>query len=399
MTSGARPRLDLIDWLRGFVIVLMALDHTRDFVGDMSIGALDLSKTNPLLYFTRWVTHLCAPTFVFLTGVGAYLMRGRGRSTASLSVFLFTRGAWMMILEVTWVKTCWELYGPNYGTVGYAVFGAIGAGMMALALLVWLPRWLVGYVGLLIVFGHNAYDPLTPESLGPVWGGWWRAFHAGGPIPIIEPFQLGSMNFPKGIQLWSAYPLGPWIGVIAVGYALGDVFTLDRPERRRTLALLGLGCWTLFLMLRGTNLYGDPRPWPEQDGPVWTVLAVLNCEKYPPSLAYTLATLGTSFLLAAAADRAEGPPGKWIVTFGRVPLFFYLLHLPVIHLFGLGIYFVGHALGWYGPLDEEFFKTGLRVPLWGVYLVWAAAIFVLYWPCRWWAGVKQRHRSPLLSYL
>jgi uncharacterized membrane protein len=186
---------------------------------------------------------------------------------------------------------------------------------------------------------------------------------------------------------------------MAVGYALGEVFTLDRPDRRRALVLLGLGCLTLFVLLRGTNLYGDPRPWPPQDGPVWTVMAVLNCEKYPPSLAYTLVTLGLAFLLAAAADRPAGPPGKWVITFGRVPLFFYLLHLPVIHLFALGIYFAGRGLGWYGPLNDEFFKTGLRVPLWGVYLVWATAIFTLYWPCRWFAGVKQRHRSPLLSYL
>src|SRR5207253_2322561 len=136
------------------------------------------------------------------------------------------------------------------------------------SLLIWLPRWLVGYIGLLIVFGHNAYDPLTPEELGPVWGGLWRAFHAGGPIPIADGFRLSA-----------GYPLGPWIGVMAVGYALGEVFTWDRPTRRRALALLGLGSLTLFLLLRGTNLYGDPRPWPwpSQDGPVWTVMAVLNC--------------------------------------------------------------------------------------------------------------------------
>jgi hypothetical protein len=186
---------------------------------------------------------------------------------------------------------------------------------------------------------------------------------------------------------------------MAVGYALGEIFTWDRPDRRRALVLLGLGSLTLFLMLRGTNLYGDPREWPPQDGPLWTVMAVLNCEKYPPSLGYTLVTLGLSFLLAAAADREQGPPGKWIVTFGRVPLFFYLIHLPVIHTLGLCIYVAGRQLDRYGPLDEEFFKTGLRVPLWGVYLVWATAIFLLYWPCLWWAGVKQRYRSPLLSYL
>jgi uncharacterized membrane protein len=383
---GARPRLDVIDWLRGLVIVLMALDHTRDFAGDMSVDAMDLAKTNVPLFFTRWVTHLCAPTFVFLAGVGALLMRGRGRTTGQLSLFLLTRGVWMVVLEVTWIKFWWSPYKVDYGTVGLAVFGALGAGMVALSALVWLPRWLVGVIGLTIVCGHNAFDWVDKEDLGR-WQGVWALLHAGGPVPIAD-----------GFQLWAAYPWLPWIGVMACGYAAGGVFTLDRPTRRQTLATLGLGCLAAFLVLRGGNVYGNPKPWEAQSSPGWNALAILNCQKYPPSLAYLLVTLGVVFLLAAAADREQGPPGKWVVTFGRVPLFFYLTHLPLIQAFAAAVFVAGQATGW-GRSIEEAIRIGQGVPLPGVYLIWATVVFILYWPCRWFAAVKQRNKSVWLSYL
>lgn len=386
-----RPRNDTIDWLRGLVMVLMALDHTRDFVGDMTVGATDLAKTNPLLFFTRVVTHLCAPTFVFLTGVGAYLMRGRGRTTGQLSVFLFTRGVWMVFLEVTYCKTCWELYRPDYKGVGFAVFAAIGVGMIALSALVWLPRWAVGAIGLAVVCGHNAFDPVKPDDLG-MWSGVWKLLHGGGPVRVTD-----------GFEMWPAYPFAPWAGVMATGYALGGLFTLDRPIRRKVLAGIGLGCLAAFAVLRGGNVYGDPKPWPPQDNPLWALMAVLNCEKYPPSLAYVLVTLGVSFLLAAAVDREAGPPGRWVVTFGRVPLFFYLLHLPVIHLFAFGLLFAGLNLGWYPSVADvmrnPFEGGGLRLPLGGVYLTWVGVLLVLYPACRWFAGVKRRNKSAWLSYL
>jgi uncharacterized membrane protein len=202
----------------------------------------------------------------------------------------------------------------------------------------------------------------------------------------------------EGFQLWFAYPWAPWIGVMACGYAAGGLFQLDRPRRRRALAALGLGLLAAFLVLRGGNVYGNPTPWEPQSSPGWDVLACLNCQKYPPSLAYLLMTLGVAFLLAAAADREAGPPGRWVVTFGRVPLFFYLLHLPLIQLFAAAVFVTGQATGW-GRSIEETFRTGQGVPLPGVYLIWFAVLFILYRPCRWFAGVKQRNKSAVLSYL
>jgi uncharacterized membrane protein len=385
MPDPVRPRFDLIDWARGLVVVLMALDHTRDFVGDVSFDAVDPNVSNPAVYATRWVTHLCAPTFVLLTGVGAYLARGRGRTTRELSVYLLTRGVWLIMLEFTLIHTFWELYHPNFYRLRFQVIAAIGFGMIALAGLVWLPARLVGVMGAAVAFGHNLLDPITPAQFGHLdW--MWRALH-----------ETGEVRF-GAVTISVPYPVLPWAGVIALGYGCGELVFLDRPRRRATLVTASAVCMVAFVCLRVTNLYGDPNPWSQFDSSIHTAMSVFNCSKYPPSAAYLWATLGVVSALAAAADGHASPPGRWLITFGRVPLFFYLIHLPVVQLVAMSIYLIGRAIGVY-PAFDVVLTRGMKNDLWVVYLAWLAVLVLLHRPCHWFARRKATGLSVVYSYV
>lgn len=399
-----RVRLDPIDRLRGLVMVLMALDHVRDFFGDMSINAVDPQRTNVPLFFTRWITHYCAPTFVFLTGVGAFLYASRGRSKGELSLYLVTRGLWIAALEILYVGVWWN--GPNlamristveswqdvphviYGNTGAGVFWAIGWSMVVLAAVVHLPRAVGLGLALAMILGHNQLDFFKPEEFGRL--SWlWQILHT----------QGGPIEYARGWRFGVGYPLVPWIGVMAAGYYFGPVMLLPRAERLNWILGWGAFLTVAYFALRATNLYGDPFPWHLQRDTTFTVLSCLNCHKYPPSLCYLLMTLGPALLLLAAFDRDWGPVGRFLTVFGRVPMFFYLLHLPIIIGGAMLTWWVGSLMGIYGSAKETMEQGGVLFDLPRVYFTWAIVLAILYFPCAWYAGVKQRSKSVWLTYI
>ena len=289
-------RLDSIDLLRGFVMVLMALDHTRDFFGMGGFNPRDVAE--PALFLTRWITHFCAPVFIFLAGLSAYLYGARGRSVGTVSRFLLTRGLWLILIELTVVRLAWT-FSLDVTHFTAQVIWVIGASMVLLAGLVYLPRWAIATIGLAMIAGHSLLDGVSAEQFGPA-GFAWNLLH-----------QPGALRFGNETRVFALYPLIPWAGVMATGYVLGPVMQRDEGSRRRWLVGLGAGLTAGFVLLRATNLYGDPAAWQSQNGPLATALSFINCEKYPPSLLYLMMTLGPALpLLQNRADalRAGSSP-------------------------------------------------------------------------------------------
>lgn len=391
LTAGAR--ITEIDILRGLVIVLMALDHVRDYfhAAAFAYDPLDVTQTNPLLYATRWITHLCAPTFVFLAGVSAYLQVAKGKSTPGLAWFLLTRGVWLVVLEMTLISFAWSFAFPF--VVFLQVIWAIGWAMIALAGLVWLPRLAVLAIGVAIVAGHNLLDPLTAEQFGS-FSVLWRLLHDGGLL-------VGS----GGPYAIAAYPILPWVGVMALGYGLGAVFMRPPAQREREIFIAGLIMLAAFVVLRAFNLYGEPHPWSLQADWGANQMAFLNVTKYPPSLHFTLVTLGVVFTLWPLLARLRGPVVAFFSTFGAVPFFFYLLHLYLVHLLAIGANAaMGRDVsGMFDFLVKGFTGhpsiEGLGFTLLWVYVAWIAVLALLYPLCRWWAALKKRRRDWWLSYL
>jgi uncharacterized membrane protein len=381
--APARARNDAIDILRGLVMVVMALDHARDFTmshGDLQ-GLTDPATTTVPLFFTRWITHFCAPVFVLLAGVGAALARSK-RTPRELAWFLVSRGLWLVLLEVTVVRFGFML-DLSYHFVVLQVIWVIGWSMVLLAPFAFLPPSVAGVFGVVTICAHNLLDGTHPSALGWLW----YVLHA--------PRQVQPLPW---MHVMVAYTIIPWMGVMAAGFGLGAALPRDVASRRRLFARLGAGLTIAFVILRAVNVYGDPSRWSSQPrGAVYTLLSFLNCTKYPPSLAYLLMTLGPSLLLLAWLEgKALGRLSGWLRTFGRVPLFFYLLHLPVLHL----VTFVGMGAKIFDPAYRaQLAESGPGWPLWSTYVVWAVSIVALYVPCRWFAGVKQRSRNPWLSYL
>jgi len=379
--SADRQRLDSIDLLRGLVMVLMALDHVREYFTEARFDPLDLTQTSAALFATRWITHFCAPAFILLAGTSAYLVSKR-RTRAGLSRFLLTRGLWLVFLELTVVIFAWSFDLSYKGGLDLAVIWAIGWSMIAMAALVHLPVSAVGAIGILMIFGHNALDGIKPEALG-AWAPVWSVLHVQGPIPYG----------------FVVYPLVPWIGVMAAGYALGTVYDLPDARRRRILSWLGLATIAGFLALRALNVYGDPQPWSAQSSALFSVLSFMNLAKYPPSLLFLLATLGPALLALAWFEHARGAAARFFVTIGRVPLFFYVIHIALAHLLaGLAALILG-----YGP-EVLTNRPWVLSPGWGfglpvVYVMWAIVVLALYPACRWFAAIKQRRRDWWLSYL
>jgi uncharacterized membrane protein len=358
-------------------MVLMALDHVRDYFSNAHVDVTDLAQTTPALFLTRWVTHFCAPVFIFLAGTSAFLSRGRGKTSAELSRFLLKRGIWLVVLELTVVRFAW-FFNLDYSMFALQVIWAIGMSMVVLSVLVLLPVAAVAAFGITLIATHNLFDGIAPERFGPL--AWlWCVLHVRR-VPVL-------------------YPLVPWVGVMAAGYALGPVLLREPARRRRALLTLGLGSIAAFVVLRALNLYGDPRPWSAQASGTLTVLSFLNVTKYPPSLLFVAMTLGPAIASLPLLERAAGPVAGFFTTFGRVPLFFYVVHLYLIHALAIGAaYLTGHDvrafLSGFFAFPKEY---GFALPV--VYLVWVAVVAALYPACRWFAGVKRRRRDVWLSYL
>ena len=381
----ARSRLDSIDLLRGVVMVLMALDHTRDFFGASTMNPRDVN--DPALFLTRWVTHFCAPIFIFLAGISAFLYKNRGRTKAEASRFLFTRGTWLVLLEFTVVLFGWT-FNPAFDFFVLQVIWAIGWSMIALAGLIYLPRAAIATLALAMIAGHNLLDGIRAEELGDL--GWlWLLLH--------EP---GFMNPAPGVKLLALYPLVPWIGVMAAGYASGPVMNFPEAQRRRCLLVSGSLLVGIFVGLRALNVYGDPAAW--QPSPTWSasVLSFINCEKYPPSLLYLGMTLGPGLVGLALVEHARGRLAHWLITFGRVPFLYYIAHIYLIHLVAVAAaVFTGADVLWLfqNPLASKPDDYGASLPV--VYVLWLGIVLALYPLCRWFAALKQRRKDWWLSYL
>ena len=377
-----------VDLLRGIVIVLMVLDHVRYFLSDARFDPTDPDRTTVALFFTRWITHFCAPVFMVLAGVGAHLSLSRGRDRKILSRFLLTRGVWLVLLELTVARLGW-MFNLDYHYTSALVLWALGWCMVALAGMVWLPRPIIAGVSLCLILGHNLFDRVTPESLDH-WAWLWTVLHVPGPIHLGQGYLF---------DVW--YPLVPWIGVMAGGYALGPVFQAPVAERDRILVRAGLAMSVAFLALRWLNGYGDPVAWGAHESLTRTTFAFLATTKYPSSLQFLLMTLGPVLAVLPWLDRKHGSLAEMIRTIGRVPLFFWLLHVPLIHAaaVGLSLQRYGAIASWLvrnPPIDPPPAYGYSLILVYGIAL---AVIVVLYPACGWFGQLKRRRREVWLSYL
>lgn len=385
--SPTKLRLDSIDFVRGLVMVIMALDHVRDYFSNARFDPTDLAQTDGWYFFTRFITHYCAPVFVFLAGTGAFLSSKR-QNPNELSKFLFTRGIWLVILELTIVRFGWFFNLTYSFSVGQVIW-AIGWSMVALSILSRLPVKAVAVIGISIILLHNTLDVVKPESFGSF--AWlWTILHKPGTVQL----------FPN-VSIFYLYPVLPWIGVMCAGYAFGALYTLSQERRKSILLLLGVGMMLGFCILRALNIYGDPSLWIAQPNIFFTLLSFINVTKYPPSLLYTLVTLGPVMFILRSLDGKELSMGRAMITFGRVPMFYYITHIYVIHTLALLAAFIHTNNAWYFTSDSLFAQPigELGFPLWVVYLVWITVVTALYPLCRWYAGVKRRDTSGWLSYL
>ena len=386
--ASSRPeRVAAIDLLRGTVIVLMVLDHVRWFLSSARFDPTDPAQTTVALFFTRWVTHFCAPVFMLLAGVGAYLSLDRGRNRAGLSRFLLTRGLWLVLLELTIARLGWT-FNLDYRYASALVLWALGWSMVALAVIVRLPTAVAAAVSTIMIVGHNLVDGVKPESWGA--SSWlWTVLHVPG---VIEGF---------GARFEVLYPLIPWIGVMAAGFLVGPVFAAPPTRRDRVLLTAGVGLTAAFVALRLVNAYGDPTPWTSQTTPVRTALSFLATTKYPPSLAFLLMTLGPVLAAVPLVARWSGAVAEVVRTLGRVPLFFWLLHVPLIHAIAVLLSVIRYriVIPWLVENPPAEPPAGYGYGLVVVYGATLGVVALLFPACRWFAELKRRRRDRWLSYL
>jgi uncharacterized membrane protein len=389
-------RIASIDALRGVVMIVMALDHVRDFfnAGAMSFSPTDLARTTTALFLTRWVTHFCFPVFMFVSGTGAFLFAQRSRTPRRLSRFLLARGLWLILFELTVMQLAYN-FNFHVRTVFLLILWIFGLCMILMAALVLLPvRWVAGS-GIAIIVFHNLLDGVQAEHFASfAWV--WNLLHQPGEIVI------------GGYRMQAPYPVLPWLGVMAAGFSFGQVFALGIPERRQIMLSIGATATVAFFVLRAINRYGDPVPWSHQTSAIFTVLSFLNCTKYPASLDFLLMTLGPALLILAALQRIEFAPANPLTVFGRVPLFYFILHFYLIHTLAV-------TAAWlrYGTAakrftftllpsmggDRHLFPSDFGYSLWGTWGAWVLTVALLYPICLWFAKLKRARRDWWLSYL
>jgi uncharacterized membrane protein len=381
-SAVAKTRLTSIDTLRGLVMVLMALDHVRDYFSNVHQGLLDPTTTTISLYVTRWITHLCAPTFIFLSGISAYLQTKRS-PIAEVSRFLVLRGLWLIFLELTVIAFAWNFNFSFEHGVYLQVIWAIGISMLALAAVIRLSPTVISVIAVIMIVGHNLLDSIEPSTFG-IWAPLWNLLHVRGRV------WFGDI----------VYPVVPWIGVMMLGYSMGRLYDMNAEKRRSLLITLGFGALLAFTLLRLSNIYGDPNPWHSGTTFTATLMYFMDVAKYPPSLLYLLATLGIALLLLAAFESRHSLARLPVFeVFGRVPLFFYVLHLALAHLL---VGFTALGMGWGTTIlthRYNYYPSQWGVSLPWVYVAWATVVVTLYPACRWFAGIKRTRSDWWLSYL
>jgi uncharacterized membrane protein len=395
--SIGQKRIESIDVLRGIVMIIMALDHVRDYfhITANTDNPLNLVTTTPQLYFTRWITHFCAPVFVFLSGTSIYLQSLR-KTKKELGSFLLKRGLWLILIELIVISLAWT-FNPSYSFIPLQVIWAIGISMVILGLLIRLPFNVILALGLIIVAGHNLLD--IPESAADFKPNFiWDLFHSA---------RFTGYNFAENHAVIIAYPFLPWTGLMMLGYCAGKFFTnlYSAELRKKILVILGLGLIALFVIVRFTNLYGDPVDWRPQKNGLYSTLSFLNVNKYPPSLMYMCITIGPALLVLAFIENSRNWFTHVMGMYGRVAFFYYILHIYLVHLLSAMAFFMrGHSL-------EEASKTGNVFPFYFltpgegyglavVYLVWLLVVVLLYPLCKWYDKYKSSHKEKWwLSYL
>jgi uncharacterized membrane protein len=390
MTATTAPyRIASIDILRGLVMIIMALDHTRDFfhITALTDDPLDASTTTPALYFTRWITHYCAPVFVFLSGLSAYLS-SRNKTKVQASGFLIKRGLWLILVEITLV-TFGITFNPLFNFFILQVIWAIGCSMVILGLLVGISNQVVLIAGIVLFFGHNIVDYLNLPQNG-VAGNLWSIFltSSGRVIPIDSTHMIGVF-----------YAILPWTGVMLMGYSIGKWFQKDFPaeKRRRFLLITGSSLILLFIVLRFLKGYGNPGGW---DGK--NLYTFLDTSKYPPSLQYCCMTLGPGLIFLALAENVRTRWGRFVSVYGRVPFFYYILHFYLIHTLTVIVFFAtGHTVAQISDPQSIFLfrPVNFGFDLWIVYIIWISIVAILYFPCRWFNKYKMQHSQWWLRYV
>lgn len=385
-------RLPAIDFVRGLAMIIMALDHVRDFMHESSltVNPTDLANTTPALFFTRFITHLCAPIFVFLAGTSVFLSLQKTGKLAETRRLLFKRGLWLLILEFTLVNFA-IFFDIGFHTYLFEVIAAIGFGFIVLGLLLKIPSALMGLTGIVIIFCHGLFNtiPFGENSLL---------------LSILNPFfNPTAINLFNEKILVIGYPPIPWLGIMLLGFFFGRYFALEASRRNKLFLIVGLFSIILFVIIRSINAYGDPAAWTGQKNFLFTVLSFMNITKYPPSLIFSLFTLGVMFFLLALADHFPSSVKRVVITYGKVPLFYFVLHFYLAHCLTLLMLFV-QGFNWaeFEFANNRFGRpSGAEsgLPLWAVYIVWIFVVAVLYKPCLWFSLYKAEHSHWWLKYV
>lgn len=392
--NTTKPRIASIDFLRGLIMVIMALDHTRDYfhIGAMTSTPTDLSTTTPLLFFTRWITHFCAPLFLFLSGISAFL-NGQNKTKKELSIFLIKRGFFLIVFEIV-VMNLILTFNPAYNIIFLITLWAFGWSMVILGLLIRTNAFTIAIIGTILFFGHNLLDKivLDPNSISTAI------------INIILTSKGNAFPIGGGHIILVGYTILPWASIMLLGYSFGQLFsnTIEAQKRQRFFLIAGLGIITYFLLMRSINMYGDPNPWATQKNSLFTFLSFFNLTKTPPSLLFGCMTIGPGLIVLSFSENLKNKFSQIVMVYGKAPLFYFAGHFLLLHLL-LVIFFyaTGHTNSQIVDSESPFLfrPTAFGFSLRYVYLLWIAVVIIMYYPCKWFYNYKKSHNSWWLKYM